>query len=186
MSKYGLNEKTYHERQESDPEFVQVHDRLVSRIVYFLRLLGCGVYVADESEQLEKKFDFKTKRKGETGWTAWDVKVSEKLPKQFSGPITEFNCIRNLLTWQGLERFNKNNHIFWLLFQTRKNIADSEYDAAARRIAERIISGETLKNIPYCLRGANQKDRELHPELVNKYEIMRQAILVTNRPLDLI
>jgi len=184
MSKYGLNKKTYHERQESNPEFVQVHNRLVFRIVYFLRLFGCGVYVANESEQQEKKFDFKTKMKGETSWTAWDVKIAENLPKQFCGVQTELNCVLNLLMWQGLGRFNNNNHIFWLLAQARKNIADSEYDATAKRIAKQIISGKTLKNIRYCLRGANQEDRDLHPECVNEPKIMRQAILVTNRPLD--
>ena len=184
MSKYGLNKKTYHERQESNPEFIQVHDRLVSQIVYFLRFFECGVYVANESEQQKKKFDFKTKMKGETSWTAWDVKVAAKLPKQFSGPLTKHNCVLNLLMWQGLGRFNNNNHIFWLLAQTRKNIVDIEYDAAAKRIAKQIISGKTLKNIRYCLRGANQEDRDLHPECVNEPKIMRQAILVTNRPLD--
>ena len=181
MSKYGLNEKTYHERRESNPEFIQVHDRLVSRIVYFLRFSGCGVYVANETEQQEKKFDFKTKMKGETSWTAWDVKVAAKLPKQFSGPLTEHHCILNLLMWQGLERFNNNNHIFWLLAQARKNITDLEYDAAAKRVAQRIISGTTLKNICYCLKGANQKDRDLYKEIVDETKVMQQAILVTNR-----
>jgi len=184
MSKYGLNKKTYHERKESNPEFVQVHNRLASRIVHFLRFFECGVYVANEAEQREKKFDFKTKMEGETSWTAWDVKVALKLPKQFSGPLTELNCVLNLLMWQGLGRFNNNNHIFWLLVQTRKNIAETEYDEAAKRIAKQIISGKTLKNLRYCLRGANQKDRDLHPECVNEPKIMRQAILVTNHPLD--
>lgn len=184
MSEYGLNRKTYRERKVSNPEYEQVHDRLVLRIVHFLRLLGCGVYVASVSDQRERKFDFKTKAKGERAWTAWDVKVAARLPRQFSGPMTELNIIRNLLTWQGLERFNNNNHVFWLLTpgQARKSITDTEYDGAARRIAERIASGKTLKNIVYYARGANREDRERYKWRVGRYT-MRQALLETNYPL---
>jgi hypothetical protein len=183
MSKYGLNTKNYHERQKDAPEFLQVHNRLASRIVYFLRFFSCGVYVANESEQQEKKFDFKTKMKDETVWTAWDVKVALNLPKQFSGPLTELNCIFHLLTWQGLERLNDHNHIFWLLAQTRENIAEAEYDEVAKRIAKRVIAGDVLENIHYCPRGANKEDHDRHRDVADKTRILQRALLETNRPL---
>lgn len=184
MSGYCLNKKTYRERQKSNPEFGQVHDRLTSRIVYFLQRGGCSVHVADDSEQKIGKFDFATKIKDEANWTTWDVKVAATLPKQFCGVQTEFNCILNLLMWQGLRRFNNNNHIFWLLAktQTRKNLTRAECNAAAKTIAERIISGRTLKNIRYCTLGANLEDRMRYWRRLGKHK-MPQALLVTKRPL---
>ena len=185
MSDYGLNQKTYGQRKKDNPEYSNLHDAFTSKLVYHLRRLGCSVYVASDEEQRSEKFDFKTKRKGDRYWVAWDVKVAARLPRQFTGTLTEFNCILSLLTWQGLGRFNNNNHVFWLLMsaQSRRNVTEAEGGEMAKVAAERIITGKTLRGLKYYTRGANRNDRKEYWGLADKPQKMFQALLLTNRTM---
>lgn len=181
MSRYGLNRKTFRDRLKTAPEYLLAHNNFLEKLIYALRNLDFIVIEASEKEQLQGKFDFKILRQGR--WVLYDVKIAEDLPRQVRGVKTEEEAVTDLLSFQGLQRHNVTNKIFWLLSQNqrREALTERDYTFAALEAAYRLHKNQILRNLTYVTFGANEEDRLKFSHLVGKKWTIAEVMLITSR-----